>query len=83
MTSAKSVDTEQLITIAEIGGTDTKTREIVEDTLNQIGVPAFIEGSVVYAVQVYRRDSKRALEALQAEPRLTGRWIKYQNNPEK
>jgi len=83
MTSAKSVDPDQLVTIAMIGGTDEETRMIVEDVLNFIGVSSFIEGSVVYAVQVYHRDHTRALEALKADPRFADRWIIYMDSPGK
>ncbi len=77
MTSEESVDPNQLLTIAMIGGTDEETRAIVTDALEGIGVSTFIEGSVVYAVQVYRSDSTRAQKALKADPRLTDRWITY------
>ena len=77
MTSEESVDPNQLLTIAMIGGIDEETRVIVMDALESIGVSSFIEGSVVYAVQVYRSDYARAQKALRADPRLTGRWITY------
>lgn len=81
MISAEPVDPDQLLTIAEIGGGDEETRLIVEDALKSIGVPFFIEGSVVYAVQVYRQDHARAREALKADPRLADRWIIYLDSP--
>ena len=81
MTSTEIVDPEQLSTVAQIGGTDEETRLIVEDALKVAGVPCFIEGSVVYAVQVYRRDQVRAHDALKADPRLADRWIIYMDSP--
>lgn len=77
MTSAEPVERKQLRSAAVIGGNDADTRGIVEDVLEGIQVPCFVEGSVVYAVLVYERDLARARQALQAEPRLADRWIKY------
>jgi hypothetical protein len=83
MTSSKSTTKDELTTIAMIGGTDEQTRSIVEGVLESIGIPSFIEGSVVYAVQVPRADHVRARDALRAEPRLAGRWIQYSDDSAK
>jgi hypothetical protein len=80
LTSAKPVDPAQLKTVAMIGGVDEETRMIVEDTLKSAGVPVFIGGSVVYAVQVYRRDYALAYKTLKADPRLADRWISYMDS---
>jgi hypothetical protein len=77
LTHAKPLDPAQLQTVAMIGGVDEETRMIVEDALKSAGVPVFIEGSAVYAVQVHRRDYALAHKALKAEPRLADRWISY------
>jgi hypothetical protein len=82
MTSAQSVDPDQLRTVAMIGGTDEETRKIVEAALKSIGITSFIEGSAVYAVQVNRRDYPSAYKALKADPRLKDRWITYTDNPD-
>ncbi len=82
MTSAEEITPDQLVTIAMIGGTDEETRKIVEDALKSIGAPSFTEGSVVYGVQVFHRDSQRATEALKSDPRLADHWIIYVHSPE-
>lgn len=81
MTSSESNPPGDLVTIAVIDANDRDTRAIVEDVLASAGIPAFIEGSVVYGVEVPRRDHERARDALRAEPRLAGRWIQYVDGP--
>lgn len=74
---SEPVNPEELQSIAVIGGNDEETRMIVENVLEAISIPSFIEGSTVYAIQVYHRDSDRARNALKTDPRLEGKWIVY------
>jgi hypothetical protein len=63
--------------VAVIGANDHETRAIVERLLAAAGIDCFIEGSVVYSVQVRSRDAVRAHEILTSSAELKGRWIQF------
>jgi hypothetical protein len=68
---------DELVGAALIGATDEEARAIVERLLAAAGIENFIEGSVVYSVQVRRRDLARAREILRSSSELKGHWIQF------
>lgn len=52
-------------------------RALVERLLDAAGIDSFIEGSVVYSVQVRRRDLVRAREILGSSTELKDHWIQF------
>jgi hypothetical protein len=68
---------DELAGAAVIGATDHEARAIVERLLAAAGIDYFIEGSVVYSVQVRRRDLVRAREILRSSTDLKDHWIQF------
>jgi hypothetical protein len=68
-------DDNELAGAAVIGATDHEARAIVERLLAAAGIDHFIEGSVVYSVQVRPRDLVRAREILRSSTDLKDHWI--------
>jgi hypothetical protein len=68
---------EELAGAALIGATDVEARAIVERLLGEAGIDCFIEGSVVYSVQVHRPDLARAREILRSSSELKDHWIQF------
>jgi len=66
---------EELAGAALIAGTDAEARAIVERLLGAAGIACFIEGSVVYSIQVHPRDLARAREILGSSSELKDHWI--------
>lgn len=66
---------DELAGAALIGASDHETRAIVERLLAAAGIDCFIEGSVVYSVQVRSRDIVRARKILTSSAELKGHWI--------
>jgi hypothetical protein len=66
-----------LITVIMIGGTDQEARAIVERELAAAGITCFVEGSVVYGVQVRSQDVARAREILTASRKLKDHWVQF------
>jgi hypothetical protein len=67
----------ELASAALIGATDTEARAIVERLLSAEGIDCFIEGSVVYSIQVPSVDVARAREILESSSELEGHWIQF------
>jgi hypothetical protein len=67
----------ELVGAALIGATDLGARAIVERLLGTAGIDYFIEGSVVYAVQVHPPDLARAREILGSSSELKDHWIQF------
>jgi hypothetical protein len=70
-------DDDELVGTALIGATDEEARAIVERLLDAARIEHFIEGSVVYSVQVRPRDLVRAREILRSSTELKGHWIQF------
>jgi hypothetical protein len=68
---------DELAGAALIGATDTEARAIVERLLAAAGIGYFIEGSVVYSVQVRPGDLDRAREILRSSIDLKDHWIQF------
>jgi hypothetical protein len=68
---------DELAGAALIGATDTEARAIVERLLSAAGIDHYIEGSIVYSVQVRPGDLARALEILKSSPELKDHWIEF------
>lgn len=68
---------DKLVGAALIGGTDDDARVIVEHLLGAAGIDYFIEGSVVYSVQVHSPDLARAKEILRSSSELKDHWIQF------
>jgi hypothetical protein len=68
---------EELVGAALIGATDLEARAIVERLLGAAGIDYFIEGSVVYSVQVHSPDLARASEILRSSSELKNHWIQF------
>ncbi len=68
---------DELVGAALIGGTDDDARVIVERLLGAAGIDYFIEGSVVYSVQVHSPDLARAKEILRSSSELKDHWIQF------
>ena len=68
---------DDLVGAALIGGTDDGARAIVERLLGAAGIDYFIEGSVVYSVQVRPPDLARAREILRSSSELKNHWIQF------
>jgi len=66
-----------LVCVVLIGGNDSTTRAIVERELGAQNIKYFIEGSVVYAVLVFKQDAKRAAEILKNEEALKTGWHQF------
>lgn len=65
------------VSIAVVGSIDTLTQRIVSDVLQKNKIDVFMEGSVVFDVVVSKDDVDKAKKILRTEPKLQGRWIKY------
>jgi hypothetical protein len=68
---------DELAGAALIGATDLEARAIVEQLLGAAGIDYFIEGSVVYSVQVRPPDLARASEILRSSSGLKDHWIQF------
>ncbi len=68
---------DELVGAAVVGATDQEARAIVERELALAGIDCFIEGSVVYSVQVRSRDLARAREILRSSLDLKDHWIQF------
>jgi hypothetical protein len=68
---------EELAGAALIGATDLEALAIVERLLGAAGIDYFIEGSVVYSVQVRPRDLALASEILRSSSELKDHWIQF------
>jgi hypothetical protein len=68
---------DELAVAALVGGTDRDAQAIVERELAAAGIECFLEGSVVYGVQVRAADVARAVDVLRSSAGLTGHWIEY------
>jgi hypothetical protein len=68
---------EELVGVALIGATDLEARAIVERLLGVAGIDYFIEGSVVYSVQVHPPDLAHASEILRSSSELKDHWIQF------
>ena len=68
---------DELAGAALIGATDTEARAIVERLLDAAGIEYFIEGSVVYSVQVRSADLAQAGEILRSSSALKDHWIQF------
>jgi hypothetical protein len=68
---------DDLVTAVLIGGTDQGALAIAERELAAAGIPCFVEGSVVYSVQVRSQDVGRAREILTASRELKDHWIQF------
>lgn len=68
---------DDLVTAAMIGGTDHEAQAIVERELAAAGITCFVEGSVVYGVQVRSHDLIRAREILAASSELRDHWFEF------
>ena len=66
-----------LVLIAGIGGTDDDTQGIITQELNEHSIEVYFEGSVVYDVQVQKKDAKKASEILRGLDALKDKWIKH------
>ena len=67
----------ELVGVALIGATDSGARAIVERLLDGAGIDYFIEGSVVYSVQVHPPNLARAREVLRSSSELKDHWIQF------
>jgi hypothetical protein len=68
---------EELVSAAVFGATDDEAQAIIERELEAAGLESFIEGSVVYSVQVSPEDLDRAVEVLKSASDLKGHWIQF------
>jgi hypothetical protein len=66
-----------LVGVALIGADDQTAFAIVERLLNAAEIKCFVEGSVVYSVQVPRSDLVRAKDILKASSELKKHWIQF------
>lgn len=65
------------VSIAVVGSIDTLTQRIISEVLKENKIVVVMAGSVVYDVVVNRGDVDRAKQILRSEPKLQGRWIKF------
>lgn len=72
---------DELAGAALIGAADTGARAIVERLLEAAGIEYFIEGSVVYSVQVRPTEFARAREILSSSSPLRDHWIQFPAEP--
>jgi hypothetical protein len=68
---------DDLVTAIMISGTDQEAQVIVEQELAAAGIPCFVEGSVVYGVQVHSQDVARAREILTESRELQDHWMQF------
>jgi len=68
---------QELLSIAVVGGTDHEAQAIIERELGAAGIEHFLEGSVVYHVQVHPQDRQRAIHVLKSSEDLKGHWIQF------
>jgi hypothetical protein len=68
---------DDLVTAAMVSATDPEAQAIVERDLAAAGIACFLEGSVVYGVQVRSRDLTRAREILAASSELRNHWHQF------
>jgi hypothetical protein len=68
---------DELAGVAVIGASDDAARAIVERLLDAAGIAAFLEGSVVYSIQVRPGDLDRAREILRSSTDLEHHWIQF------
>ena len=66
-----------LVLIAGIGGTDDDTQGIITQELKEHSIEVYFEGSVVYDVQVQKKDAKKASEILRGLDALKDKCIKH------
>jgi hypothetical protein len=67
----------ELVTAIMIGGTDREAQAIVERELTVARIEYYVEGSVVYGVQVRSQDVARAREILRASAELNKHWVQF------
>jgi hypothetical protein len=68
---------DDLTTVILFGGTDREAQTIIERELTAAGIPYFVEGSVVYGVQVHSQDVARARQILTATRELKDHWVRF------
>jgi hypothetical protein len=68
---------DELVGAAVIGATDEEARGIVERLLAAAGIDSYIEGSVVYHVQVRPSDLERVRAILRSSTELEDHWIQF------
>jgi hypothetical protein len=61
---------DDIMAIAGGDGLNHSLQSLIATVLADRGVPSSMEGSVLYAIYVYRRDVQKAMEILQSDPRL-------------
>ena len=67
----------EYVTIAGGGSTDSETQDTIRTSLEQIGIPCAMWGSIVYDVDVPLAQYREALKRLKHEPRLEKKWIEF------
>lgn len=75
---AVSEDTlEDFVEIAVYGSTDKATEKIIVEALQAAEIEYILEGSVVYSVQVPKKDKVEAIEILKNSEALQDKWLEF------
>ncbi|HEX8642402.1 MAG TPA: hypothetical protein VF702_00650 [Allosphingosinicella sp.] len=68
---------DDLVTVMVVGALDREAQSLVEQELASAGIDCFIEGSVVYGVQVRSTDADRARQILEGLQALQDHWVEF------